>query len=89
VPPLGPGETAGASVPLTVNPALINPAANPNVIQVTSLLDHHSCQSILRPILLIVGHLCLIVIHSLGAPVSADCSYLCMHIPSAMSLDQH
>ncbi|KAK9908655.1 hypothetical protein WJX75_001085 [Coccomyxa subellipsoidea] len=34
VPPLGPGETAGASVPLTVNPALINPAANPNVIQV-------------------------------------------------------
>ncbi|EIE25043.1 Adaptor protein complex beta subunit [Coccomyxa subellipsoidea C-169] len=34
VPPLGPGETAGASVPLTTNPALINPAANPSVIQV-------------------------------------------------------
>ncbi|CAL8461997.1 g1528 [Coccomyxa elongata] len=34
VPPLGPGETAGASVPLTTNPALINPAANPATIQV-------------------------------------------------------
>jgi len=34
VPPLGPVETAGASVPLTTNPALINPAANPSIIQV-------------------------------------------------------
>jgi hypothetical protein len=33
VPPLGPNEAAGATVPLTINPALLNPAANPALIQ--------------------------------------------------------
>ena len=34
VPPLGPGETAGADVPVAQNSAMSNPAANPAIIQV-------------------------------------------------------
>ena len=34
VPPLGPGETAGAEVPVAQNPSMANPAANPAIIQV-------------------------------------------------------
>ncbi len=34
VPPLGPGESAGAEVPVAQNPAMSNPAANPAIIQV-------------------------------------------------------
>lgn len=37
VPPLGPGETAGAEVPVAQNPAMANPAANPAIIQVHGL----------------------------------------------------
>lgn len=35
VPPLGPGETAGAEVPITQNPTMANPGANPAIIQVS------------------------------------------------------
>ena len=34
IPPLGPGDAAGAEVPVTQNPAMSNPAANPATIQV-------------------------------------------------------
>ena len=34
VPPLGPGETAGAEVPVAQNPSMANPSANPAIIQV-------------------------------------------------------
>ncbi|CAK0783703.1 hypothetical protein CVIRNUC_006902 [Coccomyxa viridis] len=34
IPPLGPGDAAGAEVPVTQNPAMSNPTANPATIQV-------------------------------------------------------
>ena len=56
VPPLGPGETAGADVPVAQNSAMSNPAANPAIIQVYRQahcgMPAHAANLLLTPALL-------------------------------------